>query len=204
MSKSVVFLPGAGADSDFWRPAGNLLPQEWCKVFLGWPGLGHNPPAPDVNGFDDLVRLTESHLPPGKLTIVAQSFGGAVALAVTLRNVQRVESLVLTTTAAGLNVNTLGAEDWRPSYKAEYPNAATWLYDSRPNFEAQLPTLIQPTLLIWGDNDPVSPVAVGRHLHQLLPQSKLHVIAGGTHALATERATEVASLIRAHVLRLEG
>jgi poly(3-hydroxyoctanoate) depolymerase len=113
-------------------------------------------------------------------------------------------SLVLTTTAAGLDVSALGADDWRPSYKAEYPNAAAWLYTSRPNFEGQLRKLSQPTLLIWGDNDPISPVAVGRHLHELLPQSRLHVIPGGTHAVAFERASEVAALISAHMLSLKG
>jgi pimeloyl-ACP methyl ester carboxylesterase len=156
-----------------------------------------------VNGFDDLVRLADAQLPASNFTLVAQSFGGAIALALTLKNGARVESLVLTTTAAGLDVAALGAQDWRPAYRAEYPDAAAWLYDARPNYEAQMPTLPTRTLLIWGDDDPISPVAVGRHLHSRLPRSKLHVISGGTHALAVDRASEVAPLIAAHVLNLE-
>ena len=36
-------------------------------------------------------------------------------------------------------------------------------------------------------------------LHEVLPQSALHVIAGGTHALARERPDEVAALIQRHL-----
>jgi pimeloyl-ACP methyl ester carboxylesterase len=200
MSKSLLFLPGAGADPNFWSPVAHLLPQEWHKVFLGWPGLGHNPPTRQVNGFQDLVRLAEEHLPPGESTIVAQSYGGAVALALCLIQPERVNSLVLCATAAGLNITRFGAQDWMPAYRAEYPEAASWLYDARPDFEPELPSIWQPTLLLWGDADPISPVAVGRHLQHCLPHATLRLVAGGTHAMATERAPEVASFIRQHVL----
>ncbi len=149
-----------------------------------------------------MVQLALAHLPAGKASVVAQSLGGAVALALALRYPERVESLVLCTTAAGLELARFGVEDWRPSYREEYPNAAQWLYDARPNFERQLPEVTQPTLLIWGNDDPISPVAVGQHLHHLIPNSRLHVIDGGTHALALERAGEVASLIRTHCVAL--
>ena len=64
----VLFLPGAGADPNFWRPVGDLLPAQWDKVYFGWPGLGHQPPHPDINGLEDLVRLVEAEIgagPPG-------------------------------------------------------------------------------------------------------------------------------------------
>ena len=53
----VLFLPGAGGDGSFWRPLARLLPIQWDTAFLDWPGLGAAPPAADVNGFEDLVRL---------------------------------------------------------------------------------------------------------------------------------------------------
>jgi pimeloyl-ACP methyl ester carboxylesterase len=55
-------------------------------------------------------------------------------------------------------------------------------------------------LLLWGDSDPISPVAVGEHLASLFPSSSLHVLAGGTHSLALDLPDEVAARITAHVL----
>ncbi len=199
MTSTLLFLPGAGADPDFWRPVGELLPSAWQKVYLAWPGLGDNPPSPDVNSFRDLVLLTERHLSEQPVHLVAQSLGGAVALCVALRNPSRVASLVLATSAAGLDVSQLGAEAWQPAYRAEYPNAAPWVYAIRAEIESQLHTLTHRTLPLWGDADPISAVAVGRYLEARLPNATLHVLEGGTHALAYERATEVAALVAAHL-----
>jgi pimeloyl-ACP methyl ester carboxylesterase len=47
--------------------------------------------------------------------------------------------------------------------------------------------------------DPISPVAVGRRLAHLLPNSELHVLESGTHSLAHDRPDEVARLIEDHL-----
>jgi len=36
-----------------------------------------------------------------------------------------------------------------------------------------------PTLLIWGDSDPISPVAVGRHLESCIANAELPCLPGG-------------------------
>src|SRR5690606_19574941 len=169
MAASILFLPGAGADPAFWKPVGDLLPVAWSKTYLAWPGLGHNPPSPEVQSFVDVVRFVERHLPPGPVHLVAQSLGGAVALTVALRNPSRVERLVLATSAAGLDVTRFGAADWRAAYRAEHPNAAPWIYDVASHIDDQLHTVSHPTLLLWGDADPISPVAIGRFLERQLP-----------------------------------
>jgi pimeloyl-ACP methyl ester carboxylesterase len=58
-----------------------------------------------------------------------------------------------------------------------------------------------PTLLIWGDADPISPPAVGVRLQSLLPGADLVVVRGGDHMLARDRAGEVAPHIHAHLRR---
>jgi poly(3-hydroxyalkanoate) depolymerase len=59
-----------------------------------------------------------------------------------------------------------------------------------------LPLLRQPTLIVSGDDDPIIPLANARLMHMLIPDSKLHVFAGGHLGLVTE-AAQVAPVISA-------
>ena len=197
--RKVLFLPGVGADPAFWRATGNRLPGAWDKAYLGWPGLGHQPHDPAVQSFDDLTTYAEAALGDGPVDIVAQSMGGAIALQLALRDPRRIRRLVLAVTAGGLDVAALGAFDWRPDYALEYPKAATWILDARPDYTPDLARVTQPTLLLWGDADPISPVAVGERLRDLLPNAYLHIVKGGDHGLAVSHAAEVAPLIHAHL-----
>jgi pimeloyl-ACP methyl ester carboxylesterase len=69
----------------------------------------------------------------------------------------------------------------------------------RIDFTSRIPTVSQPALLLWGDADPISPVAVGERLAELLPSASLHIIAGGDHDLAITHAEALARLIEAHL-----
>ncbi len=95
-----MFLPGAGGDPAFWRPVGDRLPADWDKVYFGWPGLGDQPPDPDVRDFDDLTALVEAQLGDAPVDILAQSMGGAIAIVLALRHPARVRRLVLSVTSA--------------------------------------------------------------------------------------------------------
>lgn len=198
MVRQVFFLPGTGASPDFWKPAGALLPAEWSKTYFGWPGLGHQPHDPAIASFDDLVALVEARL-TGPVDLVAQSMGGVIAARLAIARPQLVRRLVLTVTSGGVDMATMGASDWRTEYRQLFPNAAEWVYAPRNAAPQPVEKIAAPTLLLWGDNDPISPVAVGRHLAQKIPNAELYVLAGGDHSLAHDRAAEVASLIEAHL-----
>ena len=101
--------------------------------------------------------------------------------------------------AGGFGITHAQAEDWGREYKREYPNAADWVTRPIPDHSSIIATIDAPTLLVWGDADPISPVSVGERLLELLPDATLRVLAGGTHWLAVERAGEVAELIAQHL-----
>jgi len=195
----LLFLPGAGADPGFWRPLGERLPGDWAKHYFGWPGLGRQPPDPAVKSFDDLVALVEAQLADKPADLLAQSMGGAVAMAVTLRNPAKVRRLVLTVTSGGVDVEGLGGANWRETYRRNHPPPAHWITEARPDFTDHLGDVTQPVLLLWGDADPISPVAVGRRLQALLPNATLKVLPGGDHDLALARADEIAPWVLQHL-----
>lgn len=193
----MVFLPGASGAASFWHPVGSRLPTPWEKVYVSWPGLGSEPARSSVGGFDDCARLVEQHL-DRPCDLVAQSMGGIVAIRVALRNPRLVRRLVLVATSGGIDVTSLGGADWRPNYRSVFPTAARWITDERPDHQDDLKQLSVPTLLLWGDCDPISPIAVGERLLSLLPDAAIHVISGGTHDLARDDPACVADLIVDH------
>ncbi len=197
--RRLLFLPGAGGSTDFWRPLADLLPAHMDKRYLGWPGLGTQPHAPRVRGFDDLVALVVAELGDEPVDLLAQSMGGAVALRVALDHPARVRSLVLAVTSGGLDVAGLGGSDWRANYRASFPRAAAWITDARPDYTADLTRVRQPTLLLWGDADPISPVAVGKQLRGALPNATLQVLKGGDHDIVATRAQEVLPHVLVHL-----
>jgi pimeloyl-ACP methyl ester carboxylesterase len=132
-------------------------------------------------------------------TLVAQSMGGIVAVRVALRQPAKVRRLVLVATSGGVDVERLGGADWRTDYMAGYPAAAPWIVEDRSDHSTDIPTITAPTLLLWGDSDPISPIAVGEHLASLLPRGTLRVVVGGTHSLALDHAEEVANHINKHL-----
>jgi pimeloyl-ACP methyl ester carboxylesterase len=177
---------------------GSRLPPAWERVHLGWPGLGDQAADPSVRGYGDLVERVLGVLErPSDL--VAQSMGGVVAVSVAARAPGLVRRLVLSATSGGIDMGRLGAVDWREEYGRVFPRAAAWVGDPHPDQTELLRRIESPTLLLWGDADPLSPVAVGERLAELIPGGVLRVISGATHDLALEQPGPVARLIEAHL-----
>ncbi len=62
--------------------------------------------------------------------------------------------------------------------------------DPAAKFEPE--TIRLPTLILHGDDDQLAPVAIGRYLHSLIPNSRLIEIPGGSHMLPVTHANELA------------
>lgn len=194
----VVFMPGVGGDPAFWRPVADRLPTAWQKALLGWPGLGDQPPAHDVNGWNDLSRIVERQI-DGEVALVAQSMGGVLALRAALSHPKSVSHLVLTATSGGIDLARFDVQDWRDEYRHAYPRAPAWVYERPALHEGDLRSLAIPTLLIWATRDPISPAPVGRYLAGLLPNANLVELDDESHMFARERPDDVAPLIAAHL-----
>lgn len=199
MNKRLLFLPGAGADPDFWKPLGNLLPDKWEKIYFGWPGLGNQKADPAVNCLDDFVNIVEDSLSDQPVDLLAQSMGGHVAVRILLKHQKKIRRVVLTATGAGLNLADFGGVDWKSDYQKEYPNAKTWIMEENRDFTNDLPKIKQPTLIICGDADSICPVKVGERLSQLLPNAKLKIVHGGRHTFARDNPHDISKYITKHL-----
>lgn len=58
-----------------------------------------------------------------------------------------------------------------------------------------LHALLQPTLVLAGDDDPIVPLVNARILANRIPDARLHVVPGGGHLFLLERPAEIADLV---------
>ncbi len=200
LPERLLFLPGASGDTAYWRPLERGLACRAERLHLGWPGFGDTPPRPGVNGFDDLLALVLEPL-DRPCALVAQSMGGVLALRAALARPRWVTHLVLCATSGGLPMAELGAADWRASFRTSLSHLPDWFATATTDLSGRLPEIAAPTLLLWGDADPFSPVAVGECLAQRLPRARLEVINGGDHDLGLLHAGRLAPLVEAHLSR---
>lgn len=201
MKPQLLFLPGASGNVDFWKPVAALLRSPAGDVHhVGWPGFGPTPPDPNITTLQDLAEQVASRI-NRPTAVVGQSMGGVVALLVALAKPQLVTHLVIAALAGGIELKRHGAREWRPPRDAIDPGDPSHLFFAYDrDLSPLLPSIRVPTLLLWGDSDPVSPVGAGQWLAGALPNSTLHVVPGGTHTFANTRPGEVAPVIDRHLL----
>ncbi len=189
--EQLIFLPGASGLGEFWAPVAERLVCSAPRVFFDLPGMGYAPPVAGIDSFEDLVAMVTAEL-DRPTAIIAQSMGGLIAMRAALANPTMISHLVLTATSGGIDVGAFGAKDWRPEYRTLHPEAPEWHYERGPDLSPSVQTIDIPTLLIWAEDDPISPLAVGEQLHMLLPNSTLVSFPSDDHWVARAHADLVA------------
>ena len=195
----LVFLPGASGRAAFWAKVAERLEDLGPCHLFGYPGFSGLPADPSIHSLADLTEWVLARLPTGPSHVVAQSMGGVLAARLAIEYPERVGRLVLAATSGGVDVAQLGGADWRQDYRASLPGVPAWFTDDRTDLTERLASIEAPTLLLWSDVDPVSPLAVSELLAARLKRARRVVLSGGSHAFAEERPEEVAAAIRQHL-----
>ncbi len=180
-----------------------------------------------VNKFLEARDLRAIHL-------LGNSLGGHVALIHTLKNPERIKSLILTG-SSGLFENGMG-DSYPKRGDYEYikkkteltfydPNTATKeLVDEvysitnnrlkaikiialaksaiRNNLGEELNQIKQPTLLVWGNNDTITPPFVAREFNKLIPNSELYFVDKCGHAPMMEVPDEFNAILHKFLKKL--
>ncbi|WP_151743867.1 alpha/beta fold hydrolase [Acinetobacter calcoaceticus] len=198
----LIFLPGASGSTTFWHPLIERLPQHYHTKTIGYPGFGDTPESVEVKNFKDLTNYVVDQINNDSV-IIAQSMGGIFAVAAALQKPQLVKGLVLIATSGGIDLSPFNVQDWREAYSQTFLKYPDWFTTTKVNYEKFLAEIDIDVLLIWGDQDPVSPVEVGTYLNQIFKNSRLNIVKGGDHQLAEKYADEVASQIKDYLKKLK-
>ncbi|WP_343595061.1 alpha/beta hydrolase [Acinetobacter sp.] len=191
INEQLIFLPGASGSTDFWQPLIQQLPDEYEKRVIAYAGFGQMPVDPTIHNFAQLQSAVLQKIDQPSI-LIAQSMGGIFAIAAALQKPELIKGLVLIATSGGVDLQPFHVADWRDAYQKEFLNYPDWFVTTQTRYDDLLQFIQIPVLLIWGDQDDISPIAVGEYLLEQLPQATLKVIKGGNHQLANGCATEVA------------
>ena len=197
----LVFLPGASGNTEFWQPLIQLLPADYSTQVIAYPEFGAEPAQAGVKDFESLSEYVLNQIGPESI-LIAQSMGGIFAVQAALKKPESVKGMVLIAASGGIDLSAFNVENWRTAYNEKFLNHPDWFTAVQLDYSAQLPQIKQKILLLWGDADAISPVAVGQYLHQQFEDSDLQLIHGGGHLFAQDNADEVAPLIHRYLLQL--
>ena len=71
----------------------------------------------------------------------------------------------------------------------------------RHNLEHELHKIKVPTLLIWGENDTITPAFVGKDFHDKIENSELYILDKCGHAPMMEKPTDFIRLLKNFLLK---
>jgi 2-hydroxy-6-oxonona-2,4-dienedioate hydrolase len=153
--------------------------------------------------------------------LLGNSLGGHVALVYILKHPERIKSLTLTG-SSGLFENGMG--DSYPTFydpamaTEELVNECFEITNNRikvikiislaksairNNLGEEVSQIKQPTCLIWGNNDTITPPFVAKEFHKLIPNSELHFIDKCGHAPMMEVPDEFNRILNGFISKLK-
>ncbi len=215
MAKTIVILHGWGSDLDQWQPVKKLLSVGDFKVFL--PLLPDDQPR-NTNDYSLWLKKYTQSL--NSFILVGHSFGGQIAINFTAKYPQKVKKLVLINSAGIRNKLNLKRLIFLPLAKigkffftdklknvfyrfimeTDYFKASPVMKQTlklvvKEDQQANLLKIICPTLIIWGKNDIMTPLADGRLMHRLIKNSQLKVLVDARHGLPFTHPQALVSLV---------
>ncbi|MDH1408580.1 alpha/beta hydrolase [Acinetobacter johnsonii] len=197
---NLIFLPGASGNTAFWQPIIQRLPQDDSTMVVAYPSFGGYPDEMNVQSFESLQDDVLNQIQQPSV-VIAQSMGGIFAVQAALQKAEQVQALVLVATSGGIDLSPFQVVDWRVDYQQSF-TVPDWFIQHQSDLTDSLERIQCPVLLIWGDADPISPVAVGQALHRQIPHAELHIVSQGQHDLAYVHAEHVAQLIQNFLTKL--
>jgi pimeloyl-ACP methyl ester carboxylesterase len=228
--RCLIFLHGWRVDSKIWLPILNQLSLESTSVYLiDLPGFGGSEEPRQAFTVTDYAQVISTFLDKLKLkkvTLIGHSVGGRIAI--TLGSSRAFEKIILVD-SAGLRLNNkrvfllshlskivspffklsifqklrikiykiLGSEDYlaTPNLKDTYLNLIA------KDLRVELGKISSFTWIVWGSEDKVTPVKMGKIMQTLIPKSKLILIKKAGHFPFLDQPEEFMTVLL-HILKI--
>ena len=126
--KRLVFLHGAGSTAAVWQRQLVHFGERHSPIAFDWPGHGRSSGTealPSIEAYADCTIALLDRLAMPSAVFVATSMGGLVALDLALRAPERVEALVLLSTAGRIEPSPDSVETWRKVMTGREPQPFT-------------------------------------------------------------------------------
>jgi pimeloyl-ACP methyl ester carboxylesterase len=207
----LLLIHGLSGSSQWWTRNVASFAEHHRVYRVDLAGFGGSRSARRVPLTDCATFLTEwmNALDIERASIVGHSMGGSIAASLAADHPERVDRLVLVN-AAALPANRLElilrfgsggalislAPSFLPLLVADGVRAGprSVLGAAREllngDIRAELSRIATPTLVIWGANDRLLPLALGQRLSEAIPNARLHVIQRCGHNPMWDRPVE--------------
>ena len=214
----LVLVHGLGVSARYMAPTAELLARDFKVLVPEMPGFGQSDKPRHVLDVPELADVLAAWLATTGLTR-ASFLGNSLGCQVIVDLAVRYPQCVARTILVGPTVDTVGRtffqQFWRGVRDLRHEPWSLWSILARDYFasgtrriyrtcryalndpvEHKLPLVCSPCLIVRGSRDPLAPQRWVEQMVQLLPDSHLAVIAGGTHAANYSSANELAQLTR--------
>jgi pimeloyl-ACP methyl ester carboxylesterase len=209
-TKTIVVLHGWGRTLDEWINFANTMSSEYKVVLIDLPAFGSSPPFPKNADLDDYIQVLGVFLngvDVKKCTLIGHSFGGKLGI-VLASKYKYIEKLILVAPSGVEHrysitnikyiffkllkplqflfpkkirdniIQKISSEDYN-----DLPDTMqqTFKNVSFQDVSSYARKIKIPTLIVWGENDPVLPLKISKILKRMMVNSRIRVVWGAKH-----------------------
>lgn len=224
MKQKIYILHGWAYSTEKWKPFLRLLEEAGFEpILLKIPGLTAS--LDTVWNLDDYVRWLKKELHNEEnVILLGHSNGGRISLAFAEKYPEKVKQLFLVDsagiyhnefvlrfkrlvfgTAAKIgkkttNITVLKKLLYKLAREHDYENASPLVKKTMRNLintdlKPILPHIKTATVIIWGENDKITPLSDAKVMHSLIRNSTLHIIKDARHSPMFTHTREVVTEI---------
>lgn len=227
--KTLVFLHGWGVSSEIFKPLYPFLGRDFQIYALDLPGFGKTPIEKPM-ALKDYADFVYEFLKNNKIErpiIIGHSFGGAVAVKLSLIYPDYASKLVLVSASAlrqprrkmifikkiadilkpflpkkirKLILKILGYDKTDYAQIDNPKLKETFKKVISEDLSSDLSAIKIPTLVIWGEKDMITPLSEGKTIAENIPGAKLEIIKNAGHFKFLEKPEEFIKLIKEFAL----